>query len=136
MQSCSGHLNSSMDCSIFVRRTDIYTYTLCAPGTRRFIPNVVLHQHKIAFCAPICAPSTNAVRWTCPAHTPFIPYWPQLTCTRYKVSSLEPEILGKNGHCIQQTTTMQECCFLCTPQILAQIYGFCIMLKNHKGTNE
>ena len=58
------------------RAPDGYLYlTLCVPGTRRFIPNVVLHQHKIAFCAPICAPSTNAVRWTCPAHTPFIPYW-------------------------------------------------------------
>ena len=59
------------------RAPDGYLYlTLCAPGTRRFIPNVVLHQHKIAFCAPIRAPSTNAVRWTCPAHAPFIPYWP------------------------------------------------------------
>ena len=58
------------------RAPDGYLYlTLCAPGTRRFIPNVVLHQHKIAFCAPIRAPSTNAVRWTCPAHAPFIPYW-------------------------------------------------------------
>ena len=37
----------------------------------RVIYNVVLHQHKVAFCAPIRAPSTNAVRWSCPAHTPF-----------------------------------------------------------------
>ena len=68
-----------MDCQYGMfdfRAPDGYLYlTLCAPGTRRFIPNVVLHQHKIAFCAPIRAPSTNAVRWTCPAHAPLIPYW-------------------------------------------------------------
>ena len=77
------------------RAPDGYLYlTLCAPGTRRFIPNVVLHQHKIAFCAPIRAPSTNAVRWTCPAHAPLIPYWfLDLSCEKGETLKRRPNYL-------------------------------------------
>ena len=44
-------------------------WNLCAGGAPPF------HHDNIGFCAPTCAPRANAVRRTCPAHAPFIPYW-------------------------------------------------------------